>query len=361
MKKIMAMLLSLALLLSCAAGMAEAAGEKQIFGTLRANGEFTLKGFLPEGYRVIPFEQDDAAIMSWIQSEDPARPEIVLSIAYDELYSDVERLNDLDEEALAALEKTFTDTDPYAIITYDETAYGTRLLFCRTESESYDYLDVFSIYQGYCIEMAMTPGKGAPEQRLTEAQIAAVNDFLSELDFVAGIEEQELVLAGKTYDALITGFDAEAKTIEATILTPFTLTEWEAVSIDEGDTIRIGTEDILIEALEYDGDDAYINGEYALIKREDGLYTAESFNYPIMTEADTRTFAVPDDLVFEEGIEPEYGEPLYEPVTLTAEDFFAALQTAQTSGVGFDSQNVNLTFGEDGGLIRVTRYYTPWQ
>ena len=51
MKKIIAILLSLALLLGCAAGLAEGA-EKQSFGTIRVNGEFTLKGSLPEGYKV---------------------------------------------------------------------------------------------------------------------------------------------------------------------------------------------------------------------------------------------------------------------------------------------------------------------
>ena len=45
MKKIIAILLSLALLLGCAAGLAEEA-EKQNFGTIRINGVFTLKGIL---------------------------------------------------------------------------------------------------------------------------------------------------------------------------------------------------------------------------------------------------------------------------------------------------------------------------
>ena len=65
MKKIIAILLSLALLLGCAAGLAEGA-EKQSFGTIRVNGEFTLKGSLPEGYKVIPFEMSDDAILKII-------------------------------------------------------------------------------------------------------------------------------------------------------------------------------------------------------------------------------------------------------------------------------------------------------
>ena len=362
MKKIIAVLLSLALLLGCAAGTAEDAGEKIIFGTLRANGEFTLKGYLPEGYKVVPFEISDEAMLSRILSDDPTKPEIMLSIAMDEAYADVEKLNDLDDEELLILERTFTDTDPYAVITYDETAHGTRLMVCRTMSDISDYLTVLSIYQGYMIEMAMTPGRAA-EQRLTDEQVEAANSFLSELDFVSGIEAQELKTAGETLDALITGFDAENRTINVTLLEPFTLTEWEVVSINEGDTIRIGTEDIVIESLEYETEncDAYINGEYSLMQREDGLFTATDFDYPIMKEAKELTLAVPENLVFTEGIEPEFGEPLAEAVNLTAEEFFAALEAAEKGGVGFHSQNVRLTFGEDSGLVQVERYYAPWQ
>ena len=70
MKKIIAILLSLALMLGCAAGIAEET-EKQTFGTIRVNGEFTLKGLLPEGYKIIPFELDDDSILSYIRNEDP--------------------------------------------------------------------------------------------------------------------------------------------------------------------------------------------------------------------------------------------------------------------------------------------------
>ena len=113
----------------------------------------------------------DDAILSFIVSEDPSKPEMILSIAYDETYSDVERLNDMDDEALAILEKTFTDTDPYAYITYDETAYGTRLLICRTQSEVYDDLDIFTIYKGYFVEFMVTPGKASADQKISARKL----------------------------------------------------------------------------------------------------------------------------------------------------------------------------------------------
>ena len=362
MKKIIAMLLSLVLLLGCAAGSGEEAAEKYNFGTVRVNGEFTLKGTVPEGYRVVPFMQNDEALLCSMVTEDPAKPQMVLSVAYDETYAGVVRINDLDDEALMILEKTFTDTDPYANITYDETAHGTRLLVCRTVADSYDYLSIFSIYAGYFIEFVMTPGKQAPEQKLTEDEIAMGNAFLSDLDFIAGAEEEALKIEGKTFDVSITGFDAAAKTVDLTLLVPYTLLEWDVISVKEGDTIRIGTEDVLIETLAYEGYDAIINDEYFLRKNEDGLYTAVTYNdYPIMKEAAQLTLTVPDGMVYLEGVDPEAGSPLEENREMTAEDFFAALAAEEKDGIGFDQLNVNATFDENGELKQIHRYYVPWQ
>ena len=362
MKKIIAMLLSLVLLLGCAAGSAEEAAEKHNFGTVRVNGEFTLKGIVPEGYRVVPFMQNDEAILSQIVTDDPAKPELVLSVAYDETYAGVEKINDLDDEALMILEKTFTDTDPYANITYDETAHGTRLMVCRTVADSYDYLSIFSIYAGYFIEFVMTPGEKAPEKKLTEEEIAMGNAFLSDLDFIAGAEEEALKLEGKTYDVYITGFDAAAKTVDLTLLVPYTLLEWDVVSVKAGDTIRIGTEDVLIETLVYEEDEIIVNDEYFLRQNADGLYTAVTLNdRPVVKEAAKMTLTVPDGMVYLEGVDTEAGGPLEEDKALTAEDFFTALGEADKDGVGFDILNVNATFDENGELKQIYRYYVPWQ
>ena len=362
MKKIIAILLSLALLLGCAAGLAEETETAKItFGVIRANGEFTLKGILPEGYKLIPFELSDDAIISFLTPEDPARPEAILSIAYDETYSDVDRLNDLDDDALAILEKSFTDTDPYANITYDETAYGTRLLVCRTQSETYDYLDVFTIYKGYFVEFMMSPGEAAADQKLSEEDAEKYITFLSEMDFVEGAEVPVVSIEGKTFTANITGFDAEAKTIEASLLQPVTMNEWQAVGIDEGDTIKIGNEDVIIATLKYDGDNAIINDEYYLTKNEDGLYNPYDFDFPIMEEVKALTINVSDSLVYTEDIDPETGVILDEVRTLTADDLFDALEATKTDGSGFDRQNVNITFDENGNATAIERFYAPWQ
>ena len=360
MKKIIAILLSLVLLLGCAASLADET-EKQTYGTIRINGEFTLKGILPEEYKVIPFELSDDAILTRIIPNDPERPEMMLSIAFDETYSDVERLNDLNDDALAILERTFTDTDPYANISYEETEYGTRLLVCRTQGDSYDTLDILSIYKGYFIEFVVTPGKKAKEQKLTDEEVESCIAFLSELDFVEGAENAEVQVEGKTFTADITGFDVNAKTIDVTLLTPIVMTEWDAVKINEGDTIKIGTAEVLIATLSYDEDDAVINEEYYLRKNEDGLYNPYFYESPVLEEAKTMTIHIPDTLAFIEDIDPVSGVPLDEKKTQTAAELFTALEAAKTDGVAFDGENVSITFDEAGEVTQIERFYAPWQ
>lgn len=363
MKKIIAILLSLALLLGVTAGIAEETEktEKQVYGIIRVNGEFTVKGILTDGYKVVPFELSDDAILTRILPTDKSLPEMMLSIAYDETYSDVDRLNDLDDDALAILEKTFTDTDPYANITYEETAYGTRLLISRTQTESYDCLNVFSIYKGYFVEFTVTPGKEAKTQKLTDEEVENGIAFLSELDFVEGDEETEVNVEGKTFIANITGFDAEAKTIDVSLLMPIVMTEWDAVKINEGDTITIGTEEVKIETLSYDEDDAVINDEYYLRKNEDGLYNPYFYEKPVLKEVKTLTINVPDTLVFTDDIDPENGTPLDESKALNASELFAALEAANNDGIRFDSENINITFDDNGQVTVIERCYTPWQ
>ena len=361
MKKIIAILLSLALLLGCAAATAEESVEKENFGIIRANGVFTLKGILPEGYKIVPFEMSDDAILSWITCDDPTRPTMVMSIGFDETYADVERMNDLEVEDLEVLEKSFTLTDPYANISYEETAYGTRLMICRTVSDYTDYLDIISIYKGYFVEFVMMPGEGVPEQKLTDEEIETCIKFLSDMEFVSGEEKAELKTAGATFTCMIAGFDAEAKTIDAVLLTPVKLTEWEVVSVNEGDTIKIGSEEVEIGTLVYEGDDAIINDEYYLTKGEDGLYTAKLYESPVMEQAKELTLTVPDSLVFEDEIDGETGEILDEKKTQDADGLFAALAAAMEGGVSFDSQNVKITFDENDEPAVIERFYAPWQ
>ncbi len=155
---------------------------KENLGTLNVDGRFTLQCRLPEGYSLQVINTMNAKIIASITPTDAARPVLYLSIAYDERYADVERMNDLGPEELAALEQSYTDMNEVDI-SYRETAYGTKLLVARETGSDTDFVDILTVYQGYSIEFIMTPGREA-EQKLTEAQISMCVDFLSDLDFI---------------------------------------------------------------------------------------------------------------------------------------------------------------------------------
>ena len=158
-----------------------AANAKESLGKLTVNGEFALQCKLPEGYEIQVVNMRNTKVVASITSKDTSKPVMYLSIAYNELYSNVDRLNDLNAEDLKALENTFTEMNQVDI-TYRETAYGTKLMVVKETGNDTDFVDFFTIYKGYNVEFNVTPGEGAKE--LTNEQIKTCIDFLTELDFV---------------------------------------------------------------------------------------------------------------------------------------------------------------------------------
>ena len=108
-------------------------------GRLAVNGEFALQCRLPSGYTMQLINALGAKITAFITSPDPGKPILQLSIAFDETYSDVDRMNDLTDEDLAALEATFTDMNEVDI-SYRTTAYGTKLLVARETGADTDFV-----------------------------------------------------------------------------------------------------------------------------------------------------------------------------------------------------------------------------
>ena len=169
MKKAISILLCLALTLGFAASVAETV-EKETIGTISMNGAFELRGVLPEGYI--------AALTA-----DDSKPEMVISIAYEELMAEVDRLNDLDDDALAKIEATFKAEDGVAV-TYMETALGTKLMVVKEIVDGVDFVDFYTIYKGYEIEFVLTQTQANAGQPITEEQIQTAVKFLSDLDFI---------------------------------------------------------------------------------------------------------------------------------------------------------------------------------
>jgi len=161
----------------------DAADSSVKLGTLNVNGAFDLTCKLPESYDIQVVNMRGGKIVATILSQDITKPQLYLSIAYDEMYGDVRRMNDLTDEQLRELEATFTDMNDVEI-TYQNTGHGTKLLIAREIGSDTDFVDILSIYQGYFIEFNMTPNPNAANQTLTNAQIGMCIDFLTDVDFV---------------------------------------------------------------------------------------------------------------------------------------------------------------------------------
>ena len=170
----------IALLAGCAAALAE---EKENLGAITVNGQFMLQCILPEGYTTTIYESESDHLRATIETEDTTKPGMVLTVAYADDYSEVGRMNDLDDEQLGYIEASFTEEDEVTI-EYRETSHGTKLMVVREVGDGMDFVDVFSIYQGYFVEFLMLPGPDAEDTTLTEEQIQMCVDFLSDLDFV---------------------------------------------------------------------------------------------------------------------------------------------------------------------------------
>ena len=164
------------------AGKAEKPAKEQM-GKLNVNGEFSLQCQLPEGYTMQLINTLGTKINAFITSEDADKPIFQLSIAYNELYSNIKRMNDLPEEELALLEASFTEQND-VVISYSETAYGTKLMIVKEDGADTDFVDIMSVYEGYSIEVVMSPNPYAKNKKLTDQHIQMCIDFLSELDFV---------------------------------------------------------------------------------------------------------------------------------------------------------------------------------
>ena len=163
-----------------------AAVTKSQMGKLNVNGEFAIQCQLPDGYTMQMINSMGTKINAFISSADKEKPVLQLSIAFDELFVNVDRMNDLTEEALQGLEASFKEMNDVTI-SYQDTAYGTKLLIAREVGNDTDFVDILSVYKGYSIEFVMTPSPNATNKTLTDAQVQMCIDFLSELDFVPAV------------------------------------------------------------------------------------------------------------------------------------------------------------------------------
>ena len=359
MKKIIALILGLAMLLCAASAVAE---EKVTIGTVSINGAFRLQSALPEGYKLEPRTVTPEHVVAVIASEDPEKPIMQLSIAYDEKYFDVERMNDLDEEELSQLEQTYIDEDPEVELTYGETGYGTLVLVARHESESLDFISFFSIYRGYCVEFVLVPSETAADKNLTDEQIATCVSFLTELDFIpagTGITGKQAV-AGLKFITNLSDYDPETNTVTAVVMHSIPLPAAQVESLDVGDTLIDGQFQEVIEKIETLEDGIILINDEVELRKSGEEYHVFVYEMEYIEPYTELKVEIPDSLKIIDHIDKANGDPLEEPVTYTVEEFRAMLADPELRP-DFATDNVQAAFNVNCELVSVERFYTPAQ
>lgn len=280
----------------------EATGKTDL-GYVDANGYYLLRGKIPAGYTAkIRHAYRDQLVVE-MTSEDAEMPYMLLSVAYDEAFGQIARMNDMDDDALTALENTFTQVDPTVSLSFGDTGLGTRLLVAGQNDGFMDYMNVMSIYQGYMVEIIMLPGEAAGTMK--EADLDLCVQVLTDLDFV-GAEESETIrkLAGQPCTVNLTAWDSEKRTVTAQI---FRLSD-------------------------PDSDD------------------------PVLEVTAEVTLEVTDATILYEDTDTESGEPLETPKEISAEEFIAEMETGMHD---FALENMRVLFDENGTLIWAERLRLP--
>ena len=184
MKKLISLILCVILAVSCAAALAESTPEEDNTVTINMHGAFIIKGSLFEGYKwQLSTESTSSQLVGVFVSDDMTAPVMQLSIALNDSYGEVNRLNDLTDEELKALEATYS-IDASVEISYTETTHGTKLMVAREVGEDRDFVAFFTIYKGHMIELVLVPGQEAEDPTLTQEQIDYCVQLLSDMEFV---------------------------------------------------------------------------------------------------------------------------------------------------------------------------------
>ena len=171
MKKITALLLSLAMILCAVSVFAEDTGKTEM-GTLNVGTAFSIRSKVPEGYRWLSVTSTELNIVGLLTAGG-GKPVVTVSIAYNEEYEGVERFNDVDEATVEEIRQSFLDMDEEVVFEDLKTAYDTRLLKVTGDG----FVDIYTIYKSYELEFVMT-GEG-----MTEADVQMLVDFISDMDF----------------------------------------------------------------------------------------------------------------------------------------------------------------------------------
>ena len=163
----------------------EAAPAAASLEQLTVDGKFTVKWICPEGYTASEVYSDGEGYLVMALTPDKGqteKPMMMVAVSPNEMYADVNRLNDLDEAALTEVENTFREEDVVEI-SYMETSHGTKLMVVKESNDGTDYVDFYTIYLGHEIELVLVQQEAQAGTAISEEQTATVIRFLSDMEF----------------------------------------------------------------------------------------------------------------------------------------------------------------------------------
>ncbi|MGN0996193.1 MAG: hypothetical protein ACI4PG_04755 [Candidatus Ventricola sp.] len=157
--------------------------------------------------------------------------------------------------------------------------------------------------------------------------------------------------------------DWHAQTVTVALCEPEIFAREDVESLCPGDILLSGGEEIRVDSVAKDWPVVFINPDedfLALYENADGNFESMLYERRIWTEVGERTFALSDELVFLDGIDPSTGEALTLPTAHTLQALKDIL-TGTAYDPGFAADNAYLVLGDEQEAVVLARYYVPWQ
>ena len=196
MKKIIALLVSLALLLGAACFAEEAPDEMadtlitEDSVSVAVEGKFTVECTIPEGYAYTEDYVDSITYTGVLADPgDPTRPVLTIVIAYDDSY-DFNRLNDLDQGQLDAwieyIRSSYAEIYSEVKAQVLETGLGTKVVLFTAEQNGEYLTELLTVYYGCEIGAYVTCLDEAGNMTaVTDEQISLIMQFLTDMKITA--------------------------------------------------------------------------------------------------------------------------------------------------------------------------------
>ncbi|MGN0773014.1 MAG: hypothetical protein ACI4MP_04410 [Candidatus Ventricola sp.] len=184
-------------------------------------------------------------------------------------------------------------------------------------------------------------------------------------------------LAGKTVLVLVGEYQQADHTLALTVLEKLRFSAEAVEDLQPGDALNLDGELLVVREIQpmangfFLGDDGGFllgddggldEGSVWLMKEESGDYEAGRYSDFIWRCAGSAPFAVAQDALFLDGINPENGDMLESPTRHSMEAFLRIKEAEEERGYpGFGCRNVRATFNAEGELACLERFYVPWQ